>query len=93
MAKTKETMIPGKRYKGYGFINEYKEFCFEPEDTGSRAGVIKQIAVREGVSLSETKTLLLIKIKVEKVATRLDLLKSVSNAYNTIVKLLKEYEI
>lgn len=86
-------MLPGKRYRGYGFINEYKEFCFEPEDTGSRAGVIKQIAVREGVSLSETKTLLLIKIKVEKAPTRLELLKLVSNAYNTIVKLLKEYEI
>lgn len=86
-------MLPGKRYRGYGFINEYKEFCFEPEDTGSRAGVIKQIAVREGVSLSETKTLLLIKIKVDKAPTRLELLKSVSNAYNTIVKLLKEYEI
>ena len=93
MAKIKETMLPGKRYRGYGFINEYKEFCFEPEDTGSRAGVIKQIAVREGVSLSETKTLLLIKIKVDKAPTRLELLKSVSNAYNTIVKLLKEYEI
>ena len=93
MAKIKETMLPGKRYRGYGFINEYKEFCFEPEDTGSRAGVIKQIAVREGVSLSETKTLLLIKIKVEKAPTRLELLKLVSNAYNTIVKLLKEYEI
>lgn len=86
-------MLPGRRYRGYGFINEYKEFCFEPEDTGSRAGVIKQIAVREGVSLSETKTLLLIKIKVEKAPTRLELFKSVSDAYNTIVKLLKEYEI
>lgn len=93
MTKKKETMEPGKRYRGYGFINEYKEFCFEPEDTGSRAGVIKQIAVREGVSLSETKSLLLIKIKVEKVPTRLGLLKAVNGAYDTIVKLLKEYEI
>lgn len=93
MPKQKEAMIPGKRYRGYGFINEYKEFQFEPEDTGSRAGVIKQICSRDGVSLSETKSYLLIKMKVAKTGDRAKLVKSFFTATNNVLKIFRDYEI
>lgn len=93
MAKTKETMVPGKRYRGYGYVNEYKEFCFEPENTGSREGVIKAICSREGVGISETQKYLLIRIKMPKCTNLLDRLKELAKVYNQIVKIFREYEI
>lgn len=93
MTKTKETMVPGKRYRGYGYVNEYKEFCFEPENTGSRAGVIKAICNREGVGISETQNYLLIRIKMPKCTNLLDRLKELAKVYNQIVKIFREYEI
>lgn len=92
MAKVRESMIPGKRYRGYGYINEFKEFCFEPEDTGSRAGLIKQVCTREGVSVSETKNFLLIHIKMPKLNKRLDRIKALTNSYNNLVKIMTEYD-
>lgn len=86
-------MIPGKRYRGYGYLNEFKEFCFEPEDTGSRAGVIKQICTREGVSVSESKNFLLIHIKMQKYPKLLERLGALAKIYNNIVNILKDYDI
>lgn len=91
--KTKETMIPGKRYRGYGFINEYKEFCFEPEDTGAHAGREKSICVRQGVRVSQTKNLVIVKFNVEREEKKLNYIKKLANIYNVITKIFKEYEI
>lgn len=93
MAKTKETMVPGKRYRGYGYVNEYKEFCFEPENTGSREGIIKAICARDGIGISETSKHLLIRVKMAKCNNLLDRLKELARVYNQIVKILREYEI
>lgn len=93
MAKTKEAMVPGRRYRGYGYVNEFKEFCFEPEATGSREGVIKAICTRGGVGISETRQYLLIRVKMAKCTNLLDRLRELARAYNEIVKILREYEI
>lgn len=93
MTKMKTTMQPGKRYRGYGYINEYKEFCFEPENTGSREGVIKAICTRDGIGVSETRDHLLIRIKMPKCGNLLDRLRELAKVYNKIVKILREYEI
>lgn len=90
--KFKKNMEPGKRYRGYGFINEYNEFCFEPENTGSRAGLVKQITVRDGVSLSHTRDNLLIHIKVQKSHDVVTLLRNVMSKFNIIGKLIQEYD-
>lgn len=91
--KKKGEMIPGKRYKGYGFINEFNEFMFEPEATGSRAGAIKQICVRDGVSVSETKNYVLIHLKVAKKKERRDLIVELTRTFNQLLKIVREYDI
>lgn len=91
--KTKETMIPGKRYRGYGFINEYKEFCFEPEETGAHAGREKSICVRQGVRVSQTKNLVIVKFNVEREEKKLNYIKKLATIYNVITQIFKEYEI
>lgn len=93
MPKTKEQMIAGKRYRGYGFINEYKEFCFEPEDTGAHAGRETCICARDGVKVSETRNLIIVKFNLEKQKDKVAYFKELTRCYNTISKILQEYEI
>jgi hypothetical protein len=91
--KTKEQMKPGKRYRGYGFINEYKEFCFEPEDTGAHAGREKSICVCEGIRVSETKNFILVKFNLEKREKKLEYLAELAKIYNHLTRIIQKYEI
>lgn len=93
MPKTKEQMIPGKRYRGYGFINEYKEFCFEPEQTGAHEGREKSVCVRDGVRVSATKNLVIVKFNLEKQDDKSAYIKRLVQIYNTISKIIRDYEI
>lgn len=93
MPKTKEQMIPGKRYRGYGFINEYKEFCFEPEQTGAHEGREKSICVRNGVRVSQTQKLIIVKFNLEKQDDKSAYIKRLVQIYNTISKIIRDYEI
>lgn len=93
MPKTKEQMIPGKRYRGYGFINEYKEFCFEPEQTGAHEGREKSVCVRDGVRVSATKNLVIVKFNLEKQDDKTAYIKRLVQIYNTISKIIRDYEI
>ena len=92
MAKTKGEMIPGKRYRGYGFINDYKEFCFEPEHTGAHAGQIKEVVVRDGIRVSESKKLIIVKLNIDKQSDKLQYLKELARAYNQLAKIFQEYD-
>lgn len=83
----------GKRYRGYGSLNEYGEFSFEPENTGSRAGVMKQIAVRDGVNLSHTKDNIIVHMKIRKSKTQREYLRDIMQKVDVLLGLLKEYEI
>ncbi len=93
MPKTKEQMIPGKRYRGYGFINEYKEFCFEPEQTGAHEGREKSVCVRNGVRVSQTQKLIIVKFNLEKQDDKSAYIKRLVQIYNTISKIIRDYEI
>lgn len=93
MPKTKEQMIPGKRYRGYGFINEYKEFCFEPEQTGAHEGREKSVCVRNGVRVSATKNLVIVKFNLEKQEEKSAYIKRLVQIYNTISTIINDYEI
>lgn len=93
MKTKKDAMVPGKKYRGWGFVNEYNEFTFEPEETGTRQGVIKQITVKDGVSLSETKDHLLIRLKVRKETNKALLVNNVFKKVNELSKLILQYDI
>lgn len=94
MAKLeKKNMIVGKRYRGYGAINEYGEFCFEPEETGAHAGREKLICVSNGIRVSETKNLILVKFNLEKQTDKLLYFKMLTSVYNEINKIIQKYDI
>lgn len=89
----KKNLEPGKRYRGYGFVNEYGEFQFVPEDTGSRAGREKCVMDNEGLRVTETKNLLIIKMNIEKVSDKAELARRVLAMFNRITKFINKYEI
>lgn len=89
----KKNMEPGKKYRGYGFVNEFSEFQFIPEDTGSRAGREKCILDNEGLRISETKNLLVIKMNIEKDCDKAELAKRVLDKFNRVSKFINKYEI
>ncbi len=96
MAKfKKEEMKPGVRYKGYGFINEFKEFCFQPEATGSQAGREKMLKSwpDDMITLKETKNYLIISMKEPKSAEESQRVKDLMHKFNLIFNFLKDYEI
>lgn len=91
--KKRSEMVPGKRYRGYGYINEFREFMFEPEDTGSREGVIRRICSKDGVSVSETRNNILVHFKVQKRQTRPELVIELTRMFNCLLNIMRDYEI
>lgn len=89
----KEQMVPGKRYKGYGFINEYKQFCFEPEATGSQAGRETILYSKEDVTLKKTKNYLLVNIRICKNLSEAEMAKKMMEKFNVAFNFLREHEI
>lgn len=93
MKAKKGQLEVGKRYRGYGVLNEYGEFSFEPENTGSRAGVFKQVATRDGVRLAHTKDNILVYMKIRKNTGIRGYLQAVMQKVDVLLGLLKEYDI
>ena len=87
-----ESMEPGKKYKGYGFINEAHEFCFTPEDTGSRDGQIKHLAQSDGASVSYSNKFIFAKLKLKRTSKKSDLLMELARKYNALHKILLDYD-
>ena len=90
--KQKKDLTPGIRYRGYGFINEYGEFQFEPEDTGSRQGQTKFVVQNEDFTVAETSKYVLVRCKVEKEGTTIDRLKKFIKIFNELISIFRDYD-
>lgn len=93
MSKKKIDLQPGVKYKGYGFVNEYGEFEFTPEQTGSRKGQKRFIKTGDRYTVSETRDLVIVHISVPKVTPKLKLVKDYLEVVNQTLLIIKDYEI
>ena len=82
----------GQKVRGYGIVNEYGEFEFHPEETGSRAGQIKLVTKQENYTLSHSKKLVIIHITLER-GSRLQVLEKFIKLTSSIIMTLKKYEL
>lgn len=87
----KMEMPVGKKIRGYGLLNEYGEFDFIPEQTGLREGQVKLLFQGDEYTISTTKKLVVIHVRLEKV-NGLELLKKYFGTMNKIFDKLKSYE-
>lgn len=81
----------GKKVRGYGLLNEYGEFDFIPEQTGVREGQVKLLFQGDDYTVSTTKKLVVIHLRLEKV-NGLDLVKNYFKLMNTIFDKIRNYE-
>lgn len=90
----KMSLPVGQKIRGYGLLNEYGEFDFIPEQTGSRQGETKLIKSTDEYTLSETKQKILVHVRLNKVdKSMIDILKQYIQIMNTILFELRKYEI
>lgn len=90
--KKKMEMVAGKRYLGYGWRNEFGEFMFEPSKVGSREGEKKLIKSGDNYTISETKNLVIVHLRLEK-SEHFEMLKAYLKESSLIFEDLKEYEV
>ncbi len=64
--KTRMTMEPGIRYRGYASINEFGEISFTPEQKGSRPSNLTIVYRDDNITLYESKHLFKVSVQVAK---------------------------
>lgn len=89
----KDEMKPGIKYRGYGMLNEWKEFYFTPENTGSRAGREKMLYGSQTLKIKKTKNLVIVCANLELQQNKLDYIKAFAEAFNEFTKFIKTHEI
>lgn len=83
----------GRKYKGYGLLNEYGEFEFIPENTGAHKG--RRKLLKEGVNYSvyTSREACTVRITVRKSGNVLRMINEFLSVCNTVITILKTYEI
>lgn len=92
MSVKKKLDLPvGQKIRGYGMVNEYGEFEFTPEQTGSRQGKYKIVKEAANYSIGTTDKLILVRIKQNR-ANGLQLLTDFMKEVNKILADFRQYE-
>lgn len=81
----------GQKIRGYGTLNEYGEFEFTPEQTGTRAGRIKQLKSGDGFAVSYSNKRVMIHLNIAK-KDSLSMIKEVMRVVSNVICILKSYE-
>ena len=90
--KIRQEMKPGVKYKGYGLLNEYGEFEFLPEQTGSRQGQVSLVKQGDDYTVSTTNKSLIIHMRFDKSGTMIDRLKRYSNITTEVLSIIRNYD-
>lgn len=94
MSSLKKEMefVKGKRYPGYGWINDYGEFEFTPEQTGSRAGQTSIVKAGDDYTVSKTKNYVLVHLRLKRPFKPTEGVFNLMRRVDEIIKVFKEYE-
>lgn len=93
MKKQRIHLVPGVKYRGHGFLNDFGEFEFTPEQTGSREGQRRLIKEGDGFTISETSTKKIIHLTVPRKLAGFELIKEILNVTNKVIQIIRDYEI
>lgn len=90
----KKEMVAGQKYRGYGLINEYGEFEFIPEDTGSRRDTVKTLKTGNGFTVSYTSKSVLVHMKLSrKKKWPTAMLADLSEKFSNVFRVIKQHEM
>lgn len=85
-------MEVGQKYKGYALLNEFGEFEFTPEDTGSRAGVIKKVTTGNGFEVCSTSKYILFRVKIRRAGNVFSRLQELMLRVDDLLNVVRKYE-
>lgn len=91
--RKKVTMVPGQKYKGKGWINEYGQTFFECAQQETKEGNMKLVTEKEYFSLYESKNFLKVSVKIKKGTDKIELIKNFMSAFQGAVVELRNYEL
>lgn len=92
MKSTKE-LKPGVKYPGYGFINDYGEFQFQPSEVGSRQGQRKLLKGDADFTVYTTNNLLILHCSIERKLPRMGRIQKMMQIIDKFLNILKDYDI
>lgn len=91
--KKRKELVPGVKYRGYGYLNEFGEFEFVPENTGSRQGRKKLLKQGERFTVSTTNAHVVIHMLIGRESEKLKLAKEFMQVVNDVLVVLRDYEV
>lgn len=91
MAKQKINMKPGKKYHGYGYINEYGEMHFEPSQPSESKNRLKLVFSTDKYSIYETGCFYKISLKIPKEPERVIAYKKLMLVFQAAVAKMATY--
>lgn len=59
-------VVPGKKYRGHGWVNEYGEFQFNPEQTGANKGKVRKLCEGDGYAISTTDRVVMVRMTLNR---------------------------
>ncbi|MDT3388369.1 MAG: hypothetical protein LIR46_11505 [Bacteroidota bacterium] len=90
--KRKIDLQQGVRYKGYGYINEFGEFEFTPEQKGIRQGWQRLVKQGDGWTVNETKNSIIFHINIVRNGSPLSRMREFFEKVNKISEIITNYE-
>lgn len=93
MKIAKEQMEQGVKYPGYGFINEFNEFCFTPSEIGSRKEQKKLVKEGEDFSIYHTKNYIIFHGKIDRKLNLPLRVENILKLMNHFIEIVRNYEI
>lgn len=91
--RKKLVMVPGKKYKGDGWINEYGQTFFEAHQKENRETNMKLVTDKGAFSLYESKNFLKIAVKIKKGTDKIEMIRNFMSAFQGAVGELRKYEL
>lgn len=82
----------GKVYRGRAVLTPYREFCFTPEATGSRAGREVVLMQQKDVTLKKTKQHLLFSTKLPLSLSESEMAIELTKRFNIVFNFLRDYD-
>lgn len=86
-------MEVGKKYRGYGFLNEYGEFDFIPEQKGANLGKKRLVKEGDGYTFYVTDAKVILHITLDRVKDKIALLRKFGAIISELFLNVKEYEL
>lgn len=86
-------LVPGKKYKGTAFINEYGEINFTPSQVGSKPEQKKIIFEDGDLTIYETKNWQIFSLKVDKKLNSILRINSFLKLTDKVLNAIYTYEI